>query len=356
MAGRLTRAHGKKNSGSPGPNEAWLALHREDIIDPTRPLIDAHHHMYDRLNSRYLFEDLLADVRSGHNIRGTVFIDAGAMFRADGPEWMKPVGEVEFANSIAARSATGDYGPARLCAGIISFADLTLGDAVGEVLDAQMAAGGARYRGIRVLANWDAADGVKVAGAGAIPPGLLLADDFRTGFRQLAKRNLVFDAWVYHPQLGELTDLARAFPDTTIVMNHVGGLIAGSGPYAGKREEATALWKKLMAELATCPNVFMKLGGRGMPYHGYGFHKLPKPPDSTVLAAAWKPVFDTCVELFGPKRCMFESNFPPDKQSCSYATLWNAFKRYAAPYSESEKHELCFGAAARGYRLNLTQH
>ena len=353
MPGKLVRAHGRKIPGTVAPAQAWFDLTKETILEPDLPIIDAHHHLFDRINCHYLFEEFLEDVQSGHNIRGSVFIDCGAMYSADGPPDFAPVGEVEFANGVAAMAASGDYGPARICAGIVGYADLTIGRAVGDVLDAQIAVGGGRFRGVRVMATWDEDEDLRKSTLMA-PRGLLMDSDFRAGFATLGERKLSFDAWIFHPQLSELVDLARSFPDTTIILNHIGGLLAGTAAYAGRQDAALALWKRQMTELATCSNVFVKLGGRGMTHCGYGFHLQPAPVASTALAAAWHPVFETCIDLFGPERCMFESNFPPDKLSCSYAMLWNAFKRMSSAYSRDERHALFFGTAARAYRLSLT--
>ncbi|MBT4687863.1 MAG: amidohydrolase family protein, partial [Rhodospirillaceae bacterium] len=173
------------------------------------------------------------------------------------------------------------------------------------------------------------------------------------GFAQLAPLNMSFDAWFYHPQISELTDLARAFPETPIVMDHVGAPL-GIGPYAGRRDEIFASWAKDISALAQCPNVHVKLGGLAMKLTGFGHHKLDVPPPSDVLAEAWKPYLMHCIEAFGPDRCMFESNFPVDKASCAYTTLWNAFKRVAADFGASEKAALFHDTAARFYRIQET--
>ena len=350
MPGKLVRRHGRGAVGAAAARPDWLALTREEILEPALPIIDAHHHLYDREVNSYMFDELLADVQSGHNIRATVFIDAGSMHNKDVPPKMAPLGEVEFINGIAAMSASGDYGPTRLCAAIMGYADLTMGAEVEELLDAQMATAPRRFRGIRVSAALDVA---APKGGFNTPAHLLLDADFRAGFVKLAERKLAFEAWAYHPQLADIVDLARAFPDTTIIVNHTGGLIADTPPHSDRRDETIAFWKARMAELARCPNVFLKLGGRGILYMGYGYNKLAAPPGSERLAADWRPIFETCIELFGAGRCMFESNFPPDKLSFSYPVLWNAFKRLATGYSAAEKHDLFYGAAARAYRIAL---
>jgi predicted TIM-barrel fold metal-dependent hydrolase len=333
------------------PREDWLALHREDIIDPARPIVDPHHHLWDRGGQRYLIEDLAADISSGHNIIATVYVEARSMYRARGTEALRPVGEVEFANGAAAMSAGGGYGPAAICAGIVGHANLLLGDAARAVLEAEIAVGGGRFRGIRHSSAWDADPNVAHMYASR-PKGLLLDSTFRNGFACLAPLGLSFDAWLFHPQIGELTDLARAFPDTKIVLDHCGGP-AGIGSYANRRDEIFPVWKTSIGQIAKCPNVSVKLGGLAMRLLGYDFHERAKPPSSEQAAAAWRPYIESCIEAFGPERCMFESNFPPDKGQCSYQVIFNAFKRIAAPYSEAEKTALFSKTAADFYRLEL---
>ena len=273
------------------------------------------------------------------------------MYRANGPEAFRPVGEVEFANGVAAMSASGGYGPAQINAGIVSHVDLLLGDGARPVLEAEIAAGNGRFRGIRHSSAWDAE--FEVAGMYAKrPKGLLLDPTFRKGFACLAPLDLSFDAWLFHPQIGELADLARAFPDTRIVLDHCGGPV-GLGRFAGKREETFPVWKASIQEIAKCPNVSVKLGGLAMCLLGYDFHLRPKPPSSEEAAAAWRPYIETCIEAFGPNRAMFESNFPPDKGQCSYQVIYNAFKRIAAQYSEAEKTALFSKTATDFYRLKL---
>ena len=268
-----------------------------------------------------------------------------------GPEAFRPVGEVEFANGVAAMSASGGYGPAQINAGIVSHVNLLLGDGARPVLEAEIAAGNGRFRGIRHSSAWDAE--FEVAGMYAKrPKGLLLDATFRQGFACLAPLNLSFDAWLFHPQIGELIDLARAFPDTEIVLDHCGGPV-GLGRFAGRREATFPSWKASIQEIAGCPNVSVKLGGLAMRLLGYDFHERPMPPSSEQAAAAWRPYVETCIEAFGLDRAMFESNFPPDKGQCSYQVIFNAFKRIAAQYSEAEKTTLFAKTAADFYRLEL---
>ena len=333
------------------PREGWLAQHSEDVIEPTRPIVDPHHHLWDRGGQRYMIEELAADIASGHNIVATIYVDCRSMYRASGPEAFRPVGEVEFANGVAAMSASGGYGPAQINAGIVSHVNLLLGDGAKPVLEAEIAAGNGRFRGIRHSSAWDAE--FEVAGMYAKrPKGILLDATFREGFACLAPLNLSFDAWLFHPQISELTDLARAFPDTKIVLDHCGGPI-GIGSYAGRREEIFPVWKASIQQVAKCENVVVKLGGLAMCLLGYDFHLRPKPPSSEEAAAAWRPYIETCIEAFGPDRCMFESNFPPDKGQCSYQVIFNAFKRLAAQYSEAEKTALFSKTATDFYKLKL---
>ena len=331
----------------------WRSLHREEILEPELPIIDPHHHLWERAASRYLLDECLADMRTGHNIRASVFVECGSFYRKSGPTPMAAVGEVEFANGVAAMAASGNYGGTLIAAGIVGTADISVGAEVAAVLDAQIAVGGGRFRGIRVSTKWDADEDLNTTRY-IVPRGVMRDSDFRAGFATLAPRQLSFDAMIYHPQVPELADLARAFPDTTIVLNHIGGLLAWTRTYLPRKEEAIAQWRSLMAELATCPNVFVKLGGLGMPYLGLGFDKLETPASSVRLAESWGPLFAHCIDSFGPDRCMFESNFPPDGDSVAYPVIWNAFKRIAAPYSTDERRALFYGTAAKVYRLNAT--
>lgn len=332
------------------PNEAWLAKQPvEPILEPELPIIDTHHHLWQRPNHRYLLDELLADLHTGHNVVATVFAECHSMYRADGPEAMRPVGETEFVTGVAAMSASGLYGPIRVAAGIVGFADLTLGERVQEVLEAHMQASGGRFRGIRHSAAWDASP---VIGNSRVDgPHLLRQADFRAGLARLTALGLSLDAWVFHPQLADLVDLGRAFPDTTIIVGHVGGVL-GYGPYTGKKDAVFAAWKPRIAELAACPNVFMKLGGMMMRLAAFDYGTEPLPPSSTQLADCWRPYMETCIELFGANRCTFESNFPVEKMGTGFAVLYNAFKRIAAGASADEKLALFSGTARRAYRLD----
>ena len=293
---------------------------------------------------------MLADTNSGHNIVSTVFIECGAKYKTDGPAALQPVGETEFVDAIAAISASGDYGATRIAAGIVGHANLLLGDDVVPVLEAHIEAGGGRFRGIRHSVPWDASDDVPVI-RGKRPPHLLIDGDYRAGFAQLARFGLSYEGWLYHPQLPELTDLARAAPDTTIILNHFGGPL-GVGPYAGKREEVFAQWQTDLAELASYPNVVAKLGGLNMFINGFGWHDMAKPPTSEALVAATRPYFEYAIEQFGVDRCMFESNFPVDMLSCSYNILWNSFKKMTADRPAADRAKLFHDTATRIYRLD----
>ena len=335
-------------------NHEWLARTVEEPLEPDLPICDPHHHLWDgemaRVAPRYLLDEIVADARSGHNVVSTVFIECGAMLKPDGPEPLRAVGETEFVNGIAAMSASGLYGPTRVAAGIVGTAPLRLGAEVGAVLDAQIAAGGGRFRGIRLGAAWD--PDPEVPNHRTRPPqGLFLRDDFRGGFAQLAPRELSFEAWCYHRQIPDVTALARAFPDTTIVLDHFGGPV-GIGAYAGHAREVYDEWRGSITELASCPNVVAKLGGINMEVNGFGWHERPRPPSSQELADATRAYYEFTIERFGVDRCMFESNFPVDVVSCSYVVLWNAFKRMTAGYSAAEKAALFHDTAARVYRLS----
>lgn len=327
-------------------------LVQEDAIEPGLPIIDPHHHLYSRPDWRYLFDDLLSDISGGHNVLATVYVETLENARADGPESYRPVGETEFANGVAAISASGNFGPARLCAGIVGHADLCLGEAVDEILAAHIAAGGGRFRGIRYVTYWDPDENIRNL-LRRRPAKQLMADPrFRAGFNCLRRHDLSFDAIFFHPQIPELQDLARTFDDTPIVLNHL-GFPLGVGQYTGKREEVFAAWSRDIRALAACPNVFIKLGGFGMALMGFEFSKQPGRATSEELARAWAPYFDVCIEAFGPARCMFEGNYPPDRATCTYNVLWNAFKHIARKYSPSEKADLFHGTASRFYRIAI---
>jgi predicted TIM-barrel fold metal-dependent hydrolase len=327
----------------------WLAQVDEPIIDPARRICDPHHHLWEHPGNRYMMEELLADTGSGHNVVSTVFVECMSGYRTSGPEALRPVGETEFVHARSEEFASGRAGAVtRACLGIVSRADLSLGKAVGEVLDAHLAVSD-RFRGIRHASGWDASDEVRNSHTEP-PKGLLGNARFREGFAELGRRNLSFDAWLYHLQIPELTDLARAFPEITIVFDHFGGPL-GIGPYAGRREEIFERWCEDVAELSRCPNVYAKLGGLVMPVNGFGFHQRAVPANSDELVATTGRYYRLAIDCFGVERCMFESNFPVDKVSCSYAVLWNSFKKLVADASDAEKDWLFHDTAVAAYRL-----
>jgi len=329
----------------------WLAQTSEEILEPDLPIVDPHHHLWDFPSHRYLLGDLLADTGSGHKIESTVFIECTACYRADAQPELRTLGETEFVNGIAAMSASDAYGPTRVAAGIVGLVDLTLGARAEDILRAHMAAAGPRFKGVRYAAAWeDKADEIHNSHTNAPPHLYRDHAKFREGFAALGRLGLTFDAWLYHPQIPDLTALARAFPAQPIVLDHVGGPL-GLGWYAGRRDEIFAGWKHDIVELAGCPNVCVKLGGIGMRINGFRFHHRERPPSSKDLADAWRPYVETSIEAFGPARCMFESNFPVDKISASYAIYWNAFKRLAAGASAADKAALFRDTAKRFYRL-----
>jgi predicted TIM-barrel fold metal-dependent hydrolase len=326
-------------------DEAWLGRLREEILDPALAIIDPHHHLWWRQPVPYRFENLLDDLASGHNVEATVYMEAGAMYRAGGPEHLRSVGEIEYANGIAAMSASGGFGPTRVCAGIVGHCDLTAGDRAEELLAAHLAAGNGRLKGVRVNAYFD-----EYVRMGDVPPdGLLRMPEFRAGFARLQALGLVADVMVLHRQLPDLADLAATFPDTTIVVNHVGGPTL-VGPYQTRRAEVRRRWEEGMRALSRCPNVRVKLGGLANPFFcGIDFRGSSDPPGSVQLALAFRPWFEPVIEWFGVDRCMFESNFPADKVTCSYPVLWNAFKRLAAQFEPAERRALFHDTAASVY-------
>ena len=332
----------------------WHALTQESSLEPDLPICDPHHHFWDFRAARipyqrYLLHELAADITSGHNVRSTVFVEARSMYRADGPEEMRPVGEVEFVQGLAAASANGLYGPGRAAATIIGHANLNLGDQVEPVLQALQAASPNRFRGIRHSVTWDA----EVANTAAHnAQGQLGADNFRAGARLLAKMGLSLEGWLYFRQLTELADFAKAVPDLTIILNHVGGLIR-EGIYANRDDEVLPIWRSGIAAVAACPNVVIKLGGMGMPANGFDWHTRTQPIGSEELAESMAPFMNYCIEQFGPERCMFESNFPVDKVSFSYNIMYNAFKRLSKDYSATERAAMFHDTAARVYKIDV---
>jgi L-fuconolactonase len=331
----------------PTAHETWLAQTVEEAREPDVPICDPHHHFWESRagHDPYLLEDLLRDTGSGHRIVQTVFVECHSQYRQDGPVEMRPVGETAFVEALAARSATEHTAAA---AGIVAYADLRLGAAVAPVLEAHAAVSRGRLRGIRNSAGWDPSPDITVARSQL--PGLLLDAKFREGFACLQTHGLSFDAVLYHTQLMELVDLAQTFPETTIILNHVGRPL-GIGPYAGKRAEVFAAWQQGISAVAACPNVVVKVGGLGNPISGFDWHQRAVPPTSAELADAVAPYYLFCIEQFGANRCMFESNFPVDKASYSYTVLWNALQRLSTDFPAAQCAALFHDTAAQTYRL-----
>ena len=332
----------------PKPRALWLARHTEAIIDPDRPIVDAHHHLWAEPGNVYFTDDLLADLRTGHRVVATVAVQAHYGYRATGPEHLKPVGETE-ALERHRREAWDRVPGLRPCAAIVGFANLLDTERLDEVLDAHTAVSPGHFRGVRQSVARDShfPQGVVLRPA----PADMLADaHFRQSVRRLGARGLVFDAMLYHEQIPELTALAGEAAETPIVLDHYGCPL-GVGYYRGREQERFEAWRRDVSELARRPNVCVKIGGLGMIVTGAEYHLATRPPSSAQLAADWQPWFDVCVEAFGARRCMFESNFPVDKAMYSYAVGWNAFKRLAAGCSASEQDDLFAGSAARVYRL-----
>jgi predicted TIM-barrel fold metal-dependent hydrolase len=344
----MTIAPERKPFHHPRVRPDWLATLREDVLDPAQPIIDPHHHLWVARPDRYLLEDLVADVSTGHNVLATVFIQCGSAYRQDGPEALRPVGETDFVVAMARATEAGEYGAFRACPGIVGHADCRLADGIDAVLEAHIEAGGGRFKGIRHSGTYDA--GIAPTAPPGAPEGLYRDDRFQLGFARLAKYDLTFEAWLYHPQLGDLVELLRKHPNNRVVLDHFGGPL-GVGPYEGRRAEVFAAWAARIRELAQFPNLFIKLGGLAMNVNGFGYHHQPRPPGSGEMATAWRPYVETAIEAFGSARCMFESNFPVDKGMCGYVTLWNAFKRIAAAASADEKADLFHRSAARFYGL-----
>ncbi len=332
----------------PPPNPAWLTRMVEPVLEPDLPIIDAHHHLWEEAGQPYLLDEISSDLNDGHRIEATVFVQAHYGYRTTGPIELAPVGETERVAAMAAAART-DNGRTDIAAAIVGFADLTLGDRVEAVLDAHIAAAPERFRGIRHGVSRDPhfPDGIVLRPA---PEGLLGDPGYRAGLAAVARAGLSYDAMLYHRQVPELTALARVMPDLPIVLDHIGCII-GVGPYQGHKHETFLRWRRDMHALADCPNVAVKIGGFGMIICGARWHERDTPPSSDELAAAWRPYVETCIDLFGPDRCMFESNFPVDKAMYSYRTLWNAFKRLTAGLGDTERHALFAGTAARFYRI-----
>jgi predicted TIM-barrel fold metal-dependent hydrolase len=331
----------------------WLALTREPILEPEIAICDPHHHFWDFRTARipyqrYLLHELVADVDCGHTVRSTVFVEARSMYRPAGPVELRPVGEIEFVQGLAAASASGSYGPCRAAAAIVGHADLKLADRVEPVLEALQAASPNRFRGIRHTVTWDPHPEVE----NREKEGVLASAEYRAGARVLARMGLSLDTGVCFPQLPELAEFARTVPDLTIILNHLGGL-QRVGPFGNRDDEVLPAWRNGIASVAKCPNVRLKLGGIGMPRLGFNWHTRETPIGSEELAQSLAPLMSYCIEQFGPDRCMFESNFPVDKVSFSHPILFNAFKRFSKSYSASERASMFHDTAVRAYRIDI---
>jgi len=326
----------------------WFAASHEQIVDPDRRIIDPHHHIYDLEHRRYLLPDLLADVDTGHRVERTVFVQCRQHYRSDGPEHLKPVGETAFVAKVARESGQSGAGRTRI-AGIVAHADLTLGRRLDEVLQAHKEAGAGLLRGIRQCAAVDPHPELAWIG-GQAATHLYRNPDFVEGLRTLGRHGLSFDAWHFHHQMHDFIAVVAQAPETRFVLNHLGTPL-GVGPYAGQRDDIYNQWRRDMADLSWHKNVYVKLGGMAMPANGYGWDVRDRPASSDELVAAHRDYYLRAIDCFGPERCMFESNFPVDRQAVSYPVLWNAFKKLAAPFSEDEKHHLFWGTAMSVYRL-----
>jgi predicted TIM-barrel fold metal-dependent hydrolase len=334
--------------------EDWRRQAIEEAIEPDLPIIDAHHHLWmsspmepwEEYRADALFHDM---EHGGHNVFATIYTDSHANFYTDGPEALRPVGEVEFAHEVAEQGRRRGGRAAGACAAIVSSANLLLGSAVGEVLDAQAAAS-PRFRGIRYMTAIDP-DLPPVFGATEF--GIMMRPAFREGFAELVRRDMTFDAWAFQSQLAEVIDLVRSFPEARIIIDHVGGPI-GVGRFAGNRDAYFGQWKADMAVLAQFPNVTVKLGALNMWHTGMCPATEDAPPfTSEQTAAAQRDHVLTTIDLFGPDRCMFESNFPVDMRMISYTVAWNSFKRMTADMSATDRTALFSGTATRVYRPDL---
>ena len=333
--------------------ETWLPLVKEEVVEPDLPIVDPHHHLWDHTGRGgfqpvYLLNELRGDTGSGHNVEKTVFIECDWAYRTEGPEHLRPVGETEYVAGVAKASEDGNG--ARIAA-IVSSCDLTLAAAqLAEVLDSHVAAANGLFRGIRHRLANDPTNSAHTSRFKAPDPTLMDQDAFRAGVTELGRRGHTFEAWMYHPQLPQLIAMAPTVPGTTIILNHIGAPL-GVGAYADQRPAVLAQWREWTAELSMFPNVVVKLGGIGMPPYGSGWSTGDRPATSDEIVAEWGGPMQHLIEKFGANRCMFESNFPVDKVSCSYRVLWNAFKKMTADLPAADRAELFSGTASRVYRV-----
>lgn len=328
-------------------SQLWRDQVKEDIVDPSRRVIDPHHHLWIRGELQYLLPELRRDTDSGHRIEKTIFIECKALYRKDGPEHLRCLGETEFVAEQAELSA-GHDGHAEI-AGIIPYADLTAGEEVIEVLEGHERLAKGRFRGIRhPLAFAHHPEEMLIPSPRT--RDVYKHEGFRRGVQILGKMGLTYESWHYHYQNPEFADVARAAPDTQMILDHFGTPL-GVGTYANKREEIFIQWKKDIAEIARCENVVAKLGGLAMPDNGFAWHTRETPATSDELVEAQRRYYLHTIECFGPERCMLESNFPVDGRSISYSVLYNALKKIVSGFSESEKHAMFYGTAARVYNI-----
>jgi L-fuconolactonase len=321
--------------------DAWLASRQEPVLDPETPIVDPHHHLWDRGGHTYLPGQFAQDV-AGHRLLASLYVECLSHYYVGGLEYLRPAGETAYVANLVQATDKG------IAAGILAYADLSLGDAVEAVLDAHTAVAAGRLRGLRYSTAWDADPAIHASYP--TRPGMLREASVQAGARKLALHRLVLDVWVYFHQLGDVAVLAEACPELTIVVDHTGGPV-GIGGYAGRRDEVFTHWRAALQALGSLPNVWLKFGGLAMPLSGFAWRKLEQPPSSEALAQAWHPYFETCLEIFGPERCMFESNFPVDRSGCTYVSLWNAFKRLAAPLGATERQALLSATALKVYGL-----
>jgi len=326
----------------------------EPIIDPEMPIIDAHHHLRIQPTQRYMLEDYLADIQSGHKIIASVYLESRAFIKRDGPEVLRPIGEIEFANGIGAIGASGFFGPERVCAAIIGYADFRAGDLIAQYFDLALEIASDRFRGVRQVTIEYPTEAPFRYIPHRPPIGVMKSPGFDLAFKHLAARGLTFDAAVFHQQLPEIAALADRFPTTTIILNHMGNPVE-MDLGAEERREVRRVWTESLRDLARRPNVICKVGGLGLPFWGFGFDTREQPAGYLELASAWRPYVETAIEAFGPQRCMMESNFPPDGKSCGYVPLWNALKHITRGYSAADKAALFHGTAARVYRIEVPE-
>jgi L-fuconolactonase len=330
----------------PDIRPGWLALTPEVALEPQLPIIDAHIHLWDFSTPAYFASDLAHDANAGHAVQASVYVECTMGYDDSAPQALRPVGETRFA--LAQALAAPDSH--RVAAAILGAADLSQGKAVEPILQAHKEAASGRFRGIRTRAAWDDDPVAGYPGSSSAPEGLLCQPGFVEGVKCLGANGMSLDVWLFHTQLPDVCHLARQCPNVPIVINHTGGPL-GVGAYAGKRAEVFAVWSANIREVAKHANVHIKLGGLGISRIGFGFDALPEPLSSDTLAKMWGPYVATCIDAFGPERCLFASNFPVDKAVCSYTTLWNTFKKLTYAFSTHERAGMFFGNAQALYRI-----